>query len=78
MNLHHLGLWANALVEFRISNPGLDYPDPAFGSLVRSKASAIYQIWRETIRYHKNKAYHYELAKVKQEVEWMLVHADIL
>lgn len=73
-NLHHLGLWADVLVQFRISTPGFAYPDPTFGTLIRSKASAIYQIWRETIRYHKNLAYLHELNRIRNDVQWLYAH----
>jgi hypothetical protein len=53
-NLHDLTLWAQALVNLRISTSGLAYSDPAFGNLVVAKAQTLYGLWRETLRYHKN------------------------
>jgi hypothetical protein len=73
--LHHLGLWAQALVVLRAGTPGLAYPDPTFGSLVTAKAQAIYGIWRETLRYHKNLPYPREMIQVREAAEWLLVQS---
>jgi hypothetical protein len=76
--LHHLGLWAQALVSLRASTPGLAYPDPAFGSQVTAKAQSLYGLWRETIRYHKNIAYLHEMARVREAGEWLLIRSPEL
>jgi len=74
-NLHHLGLWAQAIVNLRASTPGLAYADPNFGSTLTAKSFAIYRTWREYIRYHKNKAYPHEVARVRHDVAWLLIHS---
>jgi len=76
--LHHLGLWAQALVAFRAGTPGLGYADLTFGSTVTAKAQSLYGIWRETIRYHKNTAYVHELIRARDAAEWLLIHSDSL
>ncbi|WP_165074895.1 hypothetical protein [Paludisphaera rhizosphaerae] len=74
-SFHHLGNWAQALVDLRFSSPQLAYPDPAFGSIVTAKAYSLYNIWREWIRYHKNVAYPHEVALARREAEWLLSHS---
>ena len=76
--LHHLGLWAQALVRLRGTVPSLLYPDPAFGSVVIAKAQALYGLWRETIRYHKNVAYSHELSRARGAAEWLFLHSPRL
>ena len=77
-NLHHLGLWAEALVTLRASKPGLAYADPALGSQVTAKAHSLYALWRETIRYHKNTAYRHEIAQARDAAEWLLIRSTDL
>ncbi len=77
-SLHHLGLWAQALVTLRAGTPGLAYANLEFGSMVTAKAQSLYGHWRETIRYHKNIAYMHEVARVRDEAEWLLIHAPDL
>ena len=38
----------------------------------------IGQLWRETLRYHKNRAYLYEVRQVREATEWLLVNSDDL
>jgi hypothetical protein len=76
--LHHLGLWAQALVTLRASTPGLAYTDLAFGSQVTAKAYTLYGLWRETLRYHKNVAYPHELAQARDAAEWLLIRSSEL
>jgi hypothetical protein len=67
--LHHLGLWAEALVRYRSNTPGLAYADPTFGSQVTAQAYILYGLWRETLRYHKNVAYPHEVARARAAAE---------
>jgi hypothetical protein len=76
--LHHLGLWAQALVTLRAGTPGLAYADPTFGSMVAAKAQSLYGHWRETIRYRKNIAYTHEVVRVRSEAQWLLIHSPNL
>jgi hypothetical protein len=76
--LHHLGLWARALVAFRASTPGLEYADPAFTNQVTAKAQALYGLWRETLRYQKNVAYPHEIAQARAAAQWLLAHSSEL
>ena len=73
--LHHLGLWAQALVGLRAGTPGLAYADPPFGSEVAARAQSLYSLWSETIRYHKNMAHLHEVALARGEAEWLLAHS---
>lgn len=74
-NLHHIGLWAQALVALRAATPGFAYADPTFGDIVIAKAQSLYGHWRETIRYHKNTAYTHEVTLVRKEAQWLLIHS---
>lgn len=51
---------------------------PAFAAQVQRCGQRIGQLWRETLRYHKNLAYLYEVRQVREATEWLLVHADAL
>ena len=62
----------------RVSTPGLAYADPTFGSQVTAKAQALYGLWRETIRYHKNIAYFHEMARARDAAEWLLIRSPDL
>ena len=35
-------------------------------------------LWSESLRYHKNVAYRHEVRRVKNAVEWLLVHSTLL
>ncbi|MCI0460386.1 MAG: hypothetical protein L0Z62_25820 [Gemmataceae bacterium] len=51
---------------------------PPFGLDVQRCGQRIEQLWRETLRYHKNDAYLYEMRQVREAVEWLLVNAPTL
>jgi hypothetical protein len=74
---HNVEKWAELLVNSRAGHPTAAYP-AAFGLDVQSKGQQIWQIWRETLRYHKNVAYLHEVRQMRGCVEWLLIHSDLL
>ena len=52
--------------------------DPAFAADVQRCGQRVWQLWRETLRYHKNRAYLYEVRQVREAAEWLLVNSDDL
>lgn len=75
VNLHDIRGWAELLVATRVSLPGFAYPIPGFGNRVVSAGSRIHAMWRESLRYHKNFAYQFELARVQTASQWLLANA---
>jgi hypothetical protein len=63
--------WAQLLVWKRASRPGWAYPDPRFGIAVRARAVEIQTLWAESLRYHKNIAYPFEVSRVRAAVTWL-------
>jgi hypothetical protein len=74
---HNVRAWAELLVQERIATPGAAYP-PLRRAEVESCGERIGDLWRETLRYHKNVAYEYEMRQVRQATEWLLSHSDEL
>jgi hypothetical protein len=73
---HNVRAWAELLVAERALSPAA-YPGP-FAREVQRCGQRIGQLWRETLRYHQNFAYLYEVRQVREAAEWLLVHADEL
>ena len=74
---HNVRAWAELLVAEHAATPGAAYPTP-FDVEVQERGQAIGQLWSETLRYHKNVAYAYEMNQVRQASEWLLVNSDAL
>jgi hypothetical protein len=74
---HNVGAWAELLVGVRALAPATAYA-PDFGARVQGCGQRIWQLWRETLRYHKNRAYLYEVRRVREATGWFLIHADDL
>ena len=49
-----------------------------FGEQVQAQGQRISQLWNETLRYHKNKPCPYEVAQVREAVEWLIVNSAFL
>ena len=77
-NLHDTRGWAELLVATRAAIPGYAYPIPGFGNRVVSAGFRVYALWRESLRYHKNVAYEYELAQVQNASQWLLANSRSL
>jgi hypothetical protein len=74
---HNVRAWAELLVGVRALAPATAY-GPDFAAQVQGCGQRIGQLWRETLRYHKNRAYWYEVRQVREATGWLLIHADDL
>jgi hypothetical protein len=74
---HNVRAWAELLVAERAATPGAAYA-PLLGREVQACGQGIGQLWSETLRYHKNVAYLYEMNQIREAAEWLLVNSDDL
>ena len=76
---HNIRAWAELRVLERAT-----HPDPAiaytaaFGRAVQANGQRISQLWNETLRYHKNVPYTFEIRQIREAAEWLLVHSELL
>ncbi|HVA47790.1 MAG TPA: hypothetical protein VNH11_15585 [Pirellulales bacterium] len=75
--LHKVEYWARLLAADRRSY-GASYADPQFEQSMISRARCVYDRWRETLRYHKNRAYEHEVRQVYAATRWLLDHSLVL
>ncbi len=73
---HNVRAWAELLVAERALS-AVPYALP-FGLEVQKCGQRIGQLWRETLRYHKNFAYPHEVRQVHEAVDWLLINSDLL
>lgn len=73
---HNVRAWSELLIAERLSR-GAPYPTPR-GTLIQRCGQQIGQLWSVTLRYHKNVAYAYEVARIRRTVEWLIVNAEQL
>jgi hypothetical protein len=71
---HNVRAWAELLVGVRALAPATVY-DAAFAAQVQACGQRIGHLWRETLRYHKNRAYLYEVRQVWEATTWFMVNA---
>lgn len=76
-NEHDVNSWANLLVLARRAAPGMAYP-LRFERMLLQYARGVSRTWQETIRYHDNIAYGFELTTVRDAAEWFLQHRSQL
>ncbi len=69
-NLHDLGAWAALIVTYRTARL-LPYPTADFGRILTAQVATVRDRWTETVRYHKNVAYHHELEAVTRSCAWV-------
>jgi hypothetical protein len=74
---HNVSAWAALLVGVRALAVDTAFP-PELAAQVRRCGQRIWQLWRETLRYHKNRAYLYEVQQVQQATNWLLVNSGEL
>lgn len=74
---HNVRAWAELLVAERAARPGFAYA-AAVGRQVQACGQRIGLLWSETLRYHKNVAYEYEMRQVREAAEWLLANSNIL
>jgi hypothetical protein len=76
-NEHDVSSWANLLVLTRRAVPGMAYPI-RFERTLLQHARGVSRTWQETIRYHDNMAYEFEVLTVRHAAEWFLQHRNQL
>jgi hypothetical protein len=76
---HNVRAWGELLILERAThpNPAMAY-SADFGNQVQANGQRISQLSNETLRYHKNKPYTYEIRQVREAAEWLLVNSDLL
>ena len=74
---HNVRAWAELLVGVRAQDPSTAYDGP-FAEQVQGCGQRVYQLWRETLRYHKNYAYLHEVRQVREATQWLLVNSENL
>ncbi len=74
---HDVRSWAELLVLERASMVGKAYP-PDVGRQVQLCGQRIGLHWSESLRYHKNIAYEFEMKEVREAAEWLLANSDLL
>lgn len=72
--LHNVEYWARLLSGYRRQYRG-GYVSPQFERTLIDRAQCIYDRWRETLRYHKNRAYEHEVRQVHAATHWLLDHS---
>jgi hypothetical protein len=76
--LHNVRAWAELLVKTRALTPAAAYASPSFGLEIQRRGRWIEVVWSETLRYHKNIAYPYEVRRIREAAEWLLANASQL
>lgn len=74
---HNVRAWAELLVMVRALSPATAFA-PLFGLDVQKRGQRIEELWRETLRYHQNYAYLYEVRRVREAAEWFLANSHVL
>ena len=74
---HNVRAWAELLVAERASSAATAYDAP-FGREVQRHGQRFEPLWRETLRYRKNRAYRHEVRQVRESAEWFLVQSPAL
>jgi hypothetical protein len=76
---HNVRAWAELLILERATHPNSAMAYAAdFSIQVQANGQWISQLWNETLRYHKNRPYSYELRQVREATEWFLVNSELL
>lgn len=69
-NLHHIESWARLLIAERaVAGSTLS---AGFSKKMVRAAQKVQRHWRETLRYHGNMAYSFEVIQVKEGTSWLL------
>ena len=70
---HDIGAWAELLIAKRkdLDSP---YPRTGFKANVLHYATAAGTVWTVELRYHPNRAYEFEVRRVREAVRWLLDH----
>lgn len=76
-DLHNIGCWGVLLREHRHAL-GKPLAGKQFLRRMQFHSACVYQYWRETLRYHKNRAYAYEIESVFASAQWLVSQVDHL
>ncbi len=74
---HNIRAWADLLIAQRSSALTQAY-SLEFRREVQQRGQQFDPLWRETLRYHKNRAYFHEVVQARETAEWLLVHSHLL
>jgi len=74
---HNVKAWAELLVLERAATPNLALTVHT-GQAIQTCGLRIGQLWKESLRYHNNLAYQYEVTTVRLATEWLLANLDSL
>jgi hypothetical protein len=74
---HNVRAWAELLVVEANTNPAVMF-DVRLGLDIQRHAQRVSEHWNETLRYHKNVPYGYELRQVRTSAEWLLTNTMLL
>jgi hypothetical protein len=73
-NLHDIAGWGQLITLYRRAN-GPAYPSVDLERQIRRATAYAGGLWRETIRYHKNRAYAHEVEGMRAATAWVLEHS---
>lgn len=76
--LHAVDQWGRLIVCLRGTLPGVTPLPAAAARQVEDRSARVQLLWRETLRYHPNVAYPWELAEMREHCEWFLGRIDQL
>ena len=74
---HNVRAWAELLVVVSSGDAGDGLPVTLW-TRGPSAGQSIGQLWSESLRYHNNMAYVYEMNQVLEAAEWLLLNLDVL
>ena len=74
---HNVCAWSELLILERANASNKAYTVD-FNNKVQMYGQRIGQLWNETLRYHKNKPYAYEIRQVQEAAEWFLGNFELL
>lgn len=75
---HNVAAWSQLVILERAHQPQWLYPNANFGVEFQSRVHPISRLWRETLRYHKNVAYSFEVLHMRECAEWLLTNMNRL
>ena len=70
---HNVRAWAELVVAEHAARPGREF-DPDTARQLQICGQRVGQLWSETLRYHNNIAYLFEVTQVRQATEWLLAN----
>ena len=71
-SLHNVAAWGMLLIRLRIALARTAEVNPRLSSDIISRSQRVARLWRESLRYHKNIAYVYEVNQMRLQVDWFL------